>query len=100
MALDRYQFTKINSINQTQKTTMLPNIPVQPTDLYIISRAGDRLDMIANEFYNDPSLWWVIAQANGVGKGTIVIEPGEQIRIPSPVQGILLDLLRAAEEDR
>ena len=98
--MDRYQFTKIDGNTQTRRTTMLPNIPEQSTDLFIISRDGDRLDLLANEFYNDSSLWWVIAQANGIGKGTVIIDPGQQIRIPSPVQGILLDLIRAAEEDR
>ena len=98
--MDRYQFTKIDKETQRQKTTMLPNIPDQSTDLYIISRDGDRLDMLANEFYQDPSLWWIIAQANNIGKGTVVVTPGQQIRIPNPIQGILLELLKSTEENR
>jgi nucleoid-associated protein YgaU len=27
-------------------------------------RVGDRLDSLAESFYGDPRLWWVIAQAN------------------------------------
>ena len=32
-----------------------------------ITSAGDRLDHIAYEFYNDANLWWVIAAASGIG---------------------------------
>lgn len=27
-------------------------------------RVGDRLDRLAREYYDDPRLWWVIAEAN------------------------------------
>ena len=27
-------------------------------------KVGDRLDRLAKEFYDDPRLWWVIAEAN------------------------------------
>ena len=39
--------------------------------------------MLAYEYYNDQSQWWVIAQANHLGKGTLAIKPGIRIRIPS-----------------
>ena len=60
-----------------------PLIKKLDSDIYIISRAGDRLDMLAYEYYNDQSQWWVIAQANHLGKGTLAIKPGIRIRIPS-----------------
>jgi len=99
--MDRYQYTKITAKDQTLKTTALPNVPFQDTDLFIISRDGDRLDLLANEFYQDPSLWWFIAQANSIGKGTVVVPAGQQIRIPNPIDNtFVLDILRDAEENR
>ena len=44
------------------------------------------------KYYKNPDLWGVIAQANHIGKGTLVIEPGIQIRIPTDLSGILNDL--------
>jgi len=60
-----------------------PKLDKSLQDIYIISRTGDRLDQLAYEYYGDQSQWWVIAQANHIGKGTFAIEPGIRIRIPS-----------------
>lgn len=64
------------------------------SDVFIISQQGDRLDLLANEYYGDETLWFVIARANNIGHGSIVIEPGKVIRIPnygenSGMQGLL-----------
>ena len=97
--MDRYKNTKIYSNKIAYHTTVLPNIPEQASDLYIISRDGDRLDLLANEFYKDSGFWWVIAEANNIGKGTTIVEPGIQLRIPNPIPDIY-NLLRFAEENR
>ena len=46
----------------------------------------------ANQYYKNADLWWIIAQANHIGKGTLVVEPGLQIRIPTEIGDILADL--------
>ena len=97
--MDRYKATKRHTDKVAYKTTMLPIISEQETDLYIISRDGDRLELLANEFYYDPGLWWIIAEANNIGKGTTVVEPGIQLRIPNPVSDIF-NAIRLAEENR
>jgi nucleoid-associated protein YgaU len=97
--MNRYKSTKKHTNKGAYKTTILPKIPEKASDLYIISRAGDRLDLLANEFYQDVSKWWVIAEANNIINGTIVIEPGLQLRIPNPIFDIN-DLLQHAEETR
>jgi hypothetical protein len=52
-------------------------------DLYIQITSPDRLDKLAQTFYNDDKLWYVIAAANGLGKGSLMV-PGEIIlRIPN-----------------
>jgi nucleoid-associated protein YgaU len=70
-----------------------PNIPLSIDDLYVTTTAGDRLDLLANQFYNDRGLWWVIATANRdiVRKDSYGLKPGLEIRIPSNVQRILED---------
>ena len=52
-------------------------------DQYIQVTQTDRLDIIAQKYYGDKSLWYVIANANNVGKGTICIHKGTILRIPS-----------------
>ena len=51
-------------------------------DTRIISQDGDRLDLLAKEFYGDETLWYVIARANNLGKGSMYVPPGEIITIP------------------
>ena len=59
-----------------------PDIPPTNDDNYIITVLGDRLDLIAFDFYGDSSFWWVIASANALPGDSLVVEPGTQIRIP------------------
>jgi len=70
------------------RTTTYPSIPVDPTDSYIYPSSEDFLDTLANHFYKDPTLWWVIAQANGL-KGTLKPKAGIQLRIPGNIGKIL-----------
>ena len=58
-----------------------PDIPPTNDDNYIITVLGDRLDLIAFDFYGDSGLWWVIASANALPGDSLVVEPGTQIRI-------------------
>ena len=99
MSINRYQFTKKHKGKDCFKTTRYPKFPKQPTDLYIVSREQDRLDMLSNEFYEDPRFWWIIAKANNLGHGTLDVPMGIQIRIPFPITDITVKL-REVEEDR
>jgi len=73
---------KTSSDKTRLQTTILPNI-VGLNDTYIETISPERLDTLANQFYNDASLWWVIAAANGIGKGTIRVPIGMILRIPN-----------------
>ena len=64
-------------------TSKLPTIKRDSSDRYIISREGDRLDLLANQFYEDARFWPAIALANNLGKGSLVVPPGLQIRLPN-----------------
>ena len=63
-----------------------PNIPLSIDDIYAITIDGDRLDLIANQFYNDVVLWWIISTANPdiIRRDSFNLRPGLQIRIPDP----------------
>jgi len=71
-------------------TVKYPNVPYSNDDIQIITTDGDRLDLLAQQFYNDSSLWWIIAIANPVLKQNSIFPPaGSQIRVPVYIQNIL-----------
>ena len=93
---DRYEFTP-DGRDKDKKfrkydSTLYPKITLDDSDVYIITNIGDRLDMIASRYYNDVNLWWIKAQANHIGKGTLNIIPGSQLRIPQNLGKIFSDL--------
>ena len=92
----RYQYATPLSNKYTKKkylgSVLYPKIKPNDNDLYIISQQGDRLDILANKYYNDSSLWWIIAVANNLNNASLSIESGIQMRIPSNVSKILNDL--------
>ena len=54
-------------------------------------RAGQRLDIIAQEVYDNSNYWWIIAAASGIGWG-LQIPPGTVLRVPDNL-GEVLSLL-------
>jgi nucleoid-associated protein YgaU len=64
-----------------------PEITESAEDTYIITTGGDRYDSLAQKFYNDQSLWWVIAMANNSKKDGLIVKPGIQLRIPADGPG-------------
>jgi phage tail protein X len=83
------------------KTTLFPKIERHVSDIYIEARDGDRLDNLAYQYYKDVTLWWIIAQANHIGKGTMYIEPGQKIRIPEPNRAFeIVNMLTDIQEER
>ena len=72
------------------KPLRYPDIPPTSGDIYIITTVGDRLDSLANQFYNDVKLWWIISSANPhIRRDSYALKPNSEIRIPSNVQQIL-----------
>jgi len=97
MALERYEHSRKDK-DQKYETFRGPAIPRSNQDLYMFSREGDRLDLIANEFYGDPRYWWIIAEANNLGKGSFAVPTGLQLRIPKPIEGLQEGLINAEAE--
>ena len=70
-------------------TRLYPIIPVDPTDIYVVTNETDTLDNLAFKYYKNPSLWWVLAQANNIGKGKLSVPAGIQLRVPINLSTIL-----------
>jgi nucleoid-associated protein YgaU len=88
----RYKNTPVLTRNYRPyfKSKFYPNIPLSEKDEYVITTVGDRLDSLADSYYKDPTLWWVIAMANNnTTKGLLYPEPGTQLRIPTDLNSVL-----------
>jgi len=84
--MSRYSTTSIIKDEEGKRkrsTTIIPAIPSTAADTFIITTSTDRLDKLANTFYQDVTLWWVIAAANGLGKGTLIVPANTRLRIPA-----------------
>lgn len=71
------------------KPTYYPSIDAQVDDSYIIANATDRLDLIANDFYGDSTLWWIIAMVNNLEGDSMFPPTGIQLRIPANISTLL-----------
>jgi hypothetical protein len=71
------------------RTNVYPEIQPTNNDYYLITTVDDRLDLLAYDFYQDSTLWWVIASANALPGDSMYPPIGVQLRIPTNLQGIL-----------
>ena len=89
--MNRYETTPIKTDKsgiRVYSTTYYPDIPLDDSDEFISVIDGDRVDLVANRYYGDVSLWWVIAKANGI-KGKAALTPGDVLRIPGNINRII-----------
>ena len=71
-------------------TVRYPEIPRSPSDIYVYTSIGDRFDTLAEQYYDDSSLWWVISTANAEYTQNSLFPPtGIQLRIPGNLSSIL-----------
>ena len=68
-----------------------PEIPLSADDLYVITTTGDRLDLLANQFYRNPDYWWIIATANPdvIRRDSFNLKPSLELRIPADYQNVV-----------
>lgn len=89
----RLRTLKVKNLDKKRiyRALKYPEIPLSIDDLYIITTDGDRLDLLANQFYQDVDMWWIIAIANSgiVKRDTFNLKPGLEIRIPTDTQSIM-----------
>ncbi len=72
------------------QTVSYPLASRNPNDIFIITEFGDRLDSLANKFYSDSSLYWIIYSANPnvIRADQLYLPAGVQLRIPVNVSEI------------
>ena len=90
--MNRYQSIEIIKKNGIRyyKNNLYPEIPFSDTDVYVITAQGDRYDLLAQQYYNNVSLWWVIPIANvDLLFDSIFIPEGTQLRIPINIQEVI-----------
>lgn len=91
----RLRFARLITIDEVEHWE-LPEYPViapAPSDGKYTVLRGDRIDRLANHFYSDPGLWWIVALANGMTLLPNDFKVGEEIIIPSQ-RRVLTEILR------
>lgn len=89
--MKRYDKTPIKKSKEgfrVYSTTYYPSIPLSDSDIFITTKESSRLDSLANQYYGDYSLWWVLAKANGI-RGKTALKAGQILRIPGQLPKIL-----------
>jgi len=93
--MKRYQNIKINRDNKGKRHYVgvkYPPVPLSPDDIYLYTTQGDRFDILAEQYFNDSSLWWIISISNpNLEQNSYTPPIGIQIRIPTNVAKILSD---------
>ena len=85
-----FKSKQVNNGSRYYATTRYPEIPLSPNDIYVITTEGDSLDVLAQQFYGDKSLWWVLSIANtDLSQNSLYPPVGSQLRVPSNIQDIL-----------
>ena len=77
--MKRYEHIKIQKRwdgKRVYKSVVYPPINYSEKDIFVISKEGDFLDSLAYKYYKDPSLYWIIARANNLGKGRMSVPAG------------------------
>lgn len=89
----RYQNIPITKADVTgsqyYQTNIYPTVQPTDSDYYVITTVEDRLDLIALDFYQDQTLWWIIASANALPGDSLYPPVGIQLRIPTDIKTIL-----------
>ena len=97
--MSRYRSTRVGSTDLSSRykdrkgvvsryeTTVHPKVSEKNNDILLITQPGDRLDDLAFKFYKDPTMWWVIANANGLN--SMNVEEGLSIRVPVSITELI-----------
>jgi hypothetical protein len=93
--INRYQSISTTKNSLTAPSfyvnAIYPDIPLSDNDSYVITTLGDRLDLMALDFYGDTGYWWVIASANSLPGDSLFPPVGMQLRLPVNLPSILTD---------
>lgn len=92
------RFSELVSVDGVEFWDLLeiPDIPEQPGDLTHTVTGVDRIDLLAEQYYQDPNLKFVIAVANDLEIFPTELNPGDVLRIPSP-RWVLTEFFKKAK---
>jgi hypothetical protein len=90
---DRYEEFKENG---SMKILPFLKIPQKSTDISVLYDQYSRLDIISQDYYNNPNMGWLIMQANSeFGSMEFDIPVGSVLRVPYPLDQSLVDYEKA-----
>lgn len=84
----RYSTAVVDYLSLTTENVGIPTIFHSPSSAGTVSyteyswKDGDRIDHVAFEFYNFPTRWWVIADANPKITDWHSVPAGTLVKIP------------------
>ena len=81
----RLQFADLLIVDDVEfwDTLALPDATTRQDDIQHTVSSYDRIDLLADRYYQDPGLWWVIAWANSLDILPTDMKENMQLRIPS-----------------
>jgi|TARA_B100000035_G_scaffold314603_1_gene331387 hypothetical protein len=96
--MNRYEYTKIlrdTDGKRFRRNTIYPKIKPKNSDEIYMTQERDRWDTLAHIYYNDSTLWWIIARANPRHfKGSLACPVAVYLVIPTEITDILSELER------
>lgn len=91
--MNRYKDIEVRTNSDKKRyfaESKYPEIPLSENDIWVITTSGDRYDTLAQQYYGDKSLWWVISTANSSFSQNSLFPPlGSQLRIPINISEVL-----------
>ena len=81
MRYDKSKLFKDENGTQYLNRIEYPVIPIRDSDIFIRGVFGQTFMNLANQYYGDKDLWWIIARANNQAESIYMI-PGKEYRIP------------------
>lgn len=88
--MQRYEeFAEIITASQGKRrysSLYYPRFELKSTDIYLITKKSDRLDLLAFRYYGDTRYWVIIAKANRLHNATLRVPVGIRLRIPFPLE--------------
>lgn len=84
-SVSRLLFADLRTIDGVEfwDTLVLPDIVPRSDDVQHIVSSNDRIDLLAQRYYGDAGMWWVIAWANDLQILPTDLKVNAQLRIPS-----------------
>ena len=105
------RYSPINQVNRVRQNATTgvrmsmgnkyPQVPLTQEDTYVYASEGDRFDTLAQQYYGDSTMWWIISIANeSLKQNSYYLPLGVQIRIPANVAEIMSNYSKLNNRNR